>query len=116
MKTYSTHPAAVYARTTRLQRDDVAERDDERRKAAYCLKRAKRLANDARVREQLRTTHHTGRAITAAKAWLATVQRHLAKGRDAGTIAVRENVRVARVLEAIETLKAQGLTPPQPSA
>ena len=116
MKTYSNHPAAVYARTTRLQRDDVAERNDARRKAAARRKRAAKVANDTRVREQLRTTHHTGRAVNAAKVWLATVQRHLSKGRDAGDIAVRENVRVAKVLEAIETLKAQGLTPPQPQS
>lgn len=116
MKTYSTHPAAVYARTTRLQRDDVAERNDARRKAAARRKRAAKVANDTRVREQLRTTHRTGRAVNAAKTWLATVARHLSKGRGAGDIAVRENVRVARVLEAIETLKAQGLTPPQPQS
>ena len=46
MKTYSTHPAAVYARTTRLQRDDVAERNDARRKAAARRKRAAKVAND----------------------------------------------------------------------
>lgn len=115
-KPYSTNPKAAASRTARLLNDDLAARQDAARKARYRRQRAKRLANDTRVREQLRTTHHTGRAITAARAWLATVARHLAKGRDAGDIAVRENVRVARVLEAIETIKAQGLTLPQPSA
>ena len=67
------------------------------------------------MREQLLTANP--KQWTAfRKSWLATVARHLSKGRDAGEIAVRENVRVAKVMEAIETLKAQGLTPPQPSA
>jgi hypothetical protein len=116
MKPYSTNPKAVASRTARLLNDDLAARQDAARKARYRRQRAKRIATDTRVREQLRTTQYTGRAVNAAKAWLATVARHLSKGRDVGDIAVRENVRVARVLEAIETIKAQELTPPQPSA
>ena len=66
-----------------------------------------------RGREQLRTTHHTGRAVNAAKVWLATVARHLSKGRDAGDIAVRENMRVAKVLEAIASIQSPGIQPEQ---
>jgi hypothetical protein len=107
MKTYSTHPAAVYWRNRRLQHDDVAERTNAGNRKSRARRHAKKLADATKDREQLLTTNRTGRAANAAKVWLATVARHLSKGRDAGSIAVRENVRVAKVLEAIATLKAQ---------
>ena len=116
MKTYSTHPAAVYWRNRRLQRDDITERTNAGNRKSWARRRAKKIADAAKDREQLLTTNRTGRVANASKTWLATVSRHLSKGRDAGDIAVRENVSVAKVMETIQTLKAQGLTPPQPSA
>ncbi len=107
MKTYSTHPAAVYARTTRLQRDDVAERLDAKNRAAYGAKRTETLRRRAKDRERLMTVQNTARGVAFAKRFLAKVQHHLSKGRDASDIAVRENVRVTRVLEAIETIKQE---------
>ena len=116
MKTYSTKPAAVSFRISRLLKDEVADKHNARSKAYSRLKRAAKIVRQTEERESLRTTDQTKRSGTFAKHWLATVARHLSKGRDAGQIAVRENVRVAKVLEAIATLKAQGLTPPQPQS
>ena len=106
-KPYSTHPAAVYARHARLLSDDLAERLDAKNRAAYGAKRADTLRMRAKDRERLMTVQNTARGVAFAKRFLDKVQHHLSRGRDAGDIAVRENVRAARVLEAIETLKAQ---------
>ena len=113
MKTYSTTPKAIASRTARLLSDDLAAKQDAKRKAIYGAKRTETLRHRANEREQTIALRHTTRGVAFAKRFLAKVQHHLSRGRDVGDIAVRENVTVSRVEKAIAEIRSsKGLTQP----
>jgi hypothetical protein len=92
--TYSLKPGAIRNRAYELTNDAAADRRIARNKAWRNKKRVETLTKERSF----------FKSMVSSKAKLARVAFHLAKGRDAGDIAVRENWPVSDVLRFISEL------------
>lgn len=91
-------PRAVGRRNRYLTDDAYAESQLSHSNACKRKRRVKTLRHDAKERLQ-------GLSGARSSGKIATVKRHLSKGRDAADIAVREGWMVSDVLKLIEEAK-----------
>ena len=89
---YSTHPAAVATRKRRAADPDYARASDRSRTERYRAGRVQKLRTNA------------WRRLHQAPAKLERIKFHLSRGRDAGSIAVREGWLVSDVEKLIAQL------------
>lgn len=90
---YSQSPQARYIRNRRLVDDEFDQRCLDENLKSYRRRQLKKLV-----------TNNTMHATWISKTLLDRVKHHLARGRDAGDIAVRERVPVSKVVQAIEQI------------
>jgi hypothetical protein len=96
----SQNPKAKYARDRRLQDDEFANRCLQTNRRIHARKRLTALAVRASVAADAKLRH-------GAKAFLERLRHHLAKGRDAGDIAIREGIKVSVVVAAMQQIAGQ---------
>ena len=108
-RAYSTRPKSIRARIKRLLDDAAADAENARRRRHYAAKVQERLARLASANASLRPS----RPFVPAKAMQDRVRRHLARGRDAGDIAIREGIMLSvarRIVDHVRAVQAPDTT------
>lgn len=101
MRLPSQTPAAIKARLRRLHDTAWADREAARHLRASNARKEQRMAKVAATNASLRPS----RPWTPTKAMQDRVRHHLARGRDAGDIAVREGIMLSVALRIVDHVR-----------
>lgn len=96
--TYSSNPASVAMRTARLLDDAKEAKSSEHTKRSHGKRRTETITKRALARTYVLVRRNGDKVMRAR------IAHHLARGRDAGDIAVREGWMLSEVQRIIATL------------
>jgi len=95
---FSDKKPAVYSRTKRLLDDGYADRTKASKKKSDNRKRSRK----ARIEQDTKA-----KILNLRGSLLTRIRFHLGRGRDAGDIAIRENLRTSVVRSAIDQIQKE---------